>query len=112
LHGYILFGLTRVDVVPPLPAAATLAAFEHQWELDFIAKLKQRLRNTSSNDVGASQLVADLCKKVLEDEKKGSNTAKNILQVEDAFLTIIFSKLLASGLEAWHPDLMSPVDSL
>jgi hypothetical protein len=111
LHGYILVGLTEADIVPSSPTAATLAVFRHRWEPDFICKLKQRLHDTSSSDVGASQLVADLCKKVLEDAKKGNNTAKNILQVEDAFLTIIFSKLLAFRLEAWHPDLMSPVDS-
>jgi hypothetical protein len=103
--------VTEADVAPPPPTAATLAVFRHRWEPDFIAKLKQRLHDTSSSDVGAPRLVADLCKKVLEDEKKGSNTAKNILQVEDAFLTVIFSKLLASRLEAWHPDLISPVDS-
>ncbi|KAJ7224601.1 hypothetical protein GGX14DRAFT_387275 [Mycena pura] len=48
LHGYILIGLTRADVAPSCLSAATLAAFERQWEPDFLAKLRQRLRDTST----------------------------------------------------------------
>lgn len=46
------------------------------------------------------------------DSNRGSMIAKNILRVNDSFLTTIFSMLLTCGLTQWCPDVASPPDTL
>jgi hypothetical protein len=111
LHGYILLELTRADAAPPMPTPAVLATFDQRWEPGFLPDLRRRLRDTSTAVVGTSRMVSDLRKRAEKDAAKGSNIAKDILEVKDTFLTIIFSRVLVAGLTHWCPDLMGPSDS-
>ncbi|KAJ7846584.1 hypothetical protein B0H14DRAFT_3867673 [Mycena olivaceomarginata] len=78
-----------------MPTPAILATFDQRWE----------------PGAGASATHPLQLWRAEKDAAKGSNIAKDILEVKDTFLTIIFSRVLVAGLTHWCPDLMGPSDS-
>ncbi|KAF8142569.1 hypothetical protein K438DRAFT_1784590 [Mycena galopus ATCC 62051] len=71
LHGYILLGVPRSDIAPPLPTACIIADFQDRWEPGFMEKLCQTLCNTSNSTVGASQMVTKLRTKATKSLEAG-----------------------------------------
>ncbi|KAJ7362632.1 hypothetical protein DFH08DRAFT_930881 [Mycena albidolilacea] len=112
LHGYILFGLVRADVQPPVTVPATVTAFEEHWEPSFVEKLRQTLRTATTSDSGASKMVLQLRADAAKEAARGSKIAKDILEVKETHLLSAFSLVLAAGLEHWRPDLLGAPDSL
>ncbi|KAJ7243884.1 hypothetical protein B0H12DRAFT_1236243 [Mycena haematopus] len=104
--------ITRSDAAPPLPGPAQIKAFERRFEPDFLLKLENRLRTTSTSHVGAAAMVKQLKAKATADLPLGTKIAKNILSIGDTFLLEMFSGLLFAGLDEWCPDIMSPPDTL
>ncbi|KAJ6452863.1 hypothetical protein C8R47DRAFT_1168708 [Mycena vitilis] len=114
LHGYILYGITRSDVPPLVPTPDHLGRFEGRNEPGFLAELEAKLRapNGFGEELGAADMVSILRRNATEDARLGCTIASNILLVPETLLTLIYSAVLAAGLEYFLPDILSPPDTL
>ncbi|KAJ7163396.1 hypothetical protein C8R43DRAFT_1123010 [Mycena crocata] len=114
LHGYILYGITRSDVPPLVPTPDHLIRFEGRHEPGFLAELEAKLQapNGFGEELGAADMVSILRRNAAEDAHLGCTIASNILLVPETLLTLIYSAVLAAGLEYFLPDILSPPDTL
>ncbi|KAJ6523266.1 hypothetical protein DFH09DRAFT_1330144 [Mycena vulgaris] len=112
LHGYILYGVCRSDIAPPLPTPVLLAAFDQRYEPGYLTTLEDKLRRAKKDEDGATAMVTLLRAQATTDQVENSHIAKKILSIGVSFLTGIFSQLLAAGFEQWCPDLLGPPDSV
>ncbi|KAF7377052.1 hypothetical protein MSAN_00123300 [Mycena sanguinolenta] len=111
LHGYLLLQIVRSDIPPPAVTQQSITAFERRWTPNFLSTLQATLRAAKGDNIGASQMAADLRRRAQKEAKAGSQIAKDILQVKETYLVHTYSILLASGLETWAPDVMGAPDT-
>ncbi|KAJ7165248.1 hypothetical protein C8R46DRAFT_1035853 [Mycena filopes] len=104
MHTYSLGYAGLIPLSPPHLSFSLLPLIGVTRRRVFFEKVKTKLCQVSSTHIGAANMVKLLRERAEMDCRDGSIIAANVLRVEEHWLLLIFSAVLAAGLKAWCSD--------